>query len=183
MGVIINAVVSPGKAGFIVALFWFDSAHNAWVPIRTRTTDAAGGVTFSYSFSTYPQTLRVHLSAGQVVDGVEYGEYTSEQVTLMNNQDAELYLYPAATEPPPDEPYAVIDDFTVPSSLPAGSAVNVSILLRNAGATGRLDYYIFGNPLNPSTFMFVGGGGASNVPSGASVWDEPDARLGLHPHR
>lgn len=68
--------------------------------------------------------------------------------------------------------YTVIDDFVVPDSLQEGSDVTVSLLLRNTGALGRLDYYLDGNPLNPSDYMFIGGGGAPNIPPGGSVWVE-----------
>jgi len=72
---------------------------------------------------------------------------------------------------PTGEPYAVIDDFIVPDSLPAGSAVTVRILLRNTGALGYLDYYIDGNPVNPDRYTQVEAGRTpASVPSGATVW-------------
>lgn len=93
MGVILNGIVSPAKAGFLVEMWWeipgYPPIKGAW-----ETTSPQGRVQFTPTSSSWPVTFYLVIPAGQVVDGVEYGGYTSEKATLYDTQEADLYLYP-----------------------------------------------------------------------------------------
>lgn len=69
--------------------------------------------------------------------------------------------------------YTVIDDFVVPDSLPEGSDITVSVLLRNAGdAAGYLWVGIDGNYTAPDRYMMIVAGNTPTMQPGASVWLE-----------
>lgn len=98
-------------------------------------------------------------------EGVQYGPYS----TLPAARSA----IDGIIEPPPGEPYTVIDDFVVPESLPAGSDVNVRVLLRNSGgSSGYLTVAIKGNPTSPGSYIGVESGTTypNQVAPGGSVW-------------
>ena len=90
MGVILNGIVAPAKAGFLVEMWWGTPAQVG----AQETTDAQGRVQFTPSASSWPVTFYLVIPAGQIVDGVTYGGYTSEKATLYDTQEADFYLYP-----------------------------------------------------------------------------------------
>ena len=90
MGVILNGIVAPAKAGFLVEMWWGTPAQVG----AQETTDAQGRVQFTPSASSWPVTFYLVIPADQIVDGVKYGGYTSEPVTLYDTQEADFYLYP-----------------------------------------------------------------------------------------
>jgi len=90
MGVILNGIVSPPKAGFLVEMWWGTPAQiGAW-----ETTDSQGRVQFTPGASSWPVTFYLVIPAEQTVDGVKYGGYTSEKATLYDTQEEDFYLYP-----------------------------------------------------------------------------------------
>ncbi len=78
MGVTLNGIVSPAKAGFLVEMWWeipgYPPVKGAW-----ETTNPQGRVQFTPSATSWPVTFYLVIPEGQVVDGVEYGGYTSEE--------------------------------------------------------------------------------------------------------
>jgi len=90
MVVILNGIVSPPKAGFLVKMLWGEPAQiGDW-----ETTDSQGRVQFKPSAIYWPVTFYLEIPADQTVDGVKYGGYTSEKATLYDTQEADFYLYP-----------------------------------------------------------------------------------------
>jgi len=90
MGVTLNGIVTPAKAGFLVEMWWGTPGQVG----AQETTDSQGRVQFTPGASSWPVTFYLVIPAGQVVDGVEYGGYTSEKATLYDTQEADFYLYP-----------------------------------------------------------------------------------------
>ena len=90
MGVILNGIVTPAKAGFLVEMWWGTPGQVG----AQETTDAQGRVQFTPGASSWPVTFYLVIPAGQTVDGVKYGGYTSEKKTLYDTQEADFYLYP-----------------------------------------------------------------------------------------
>ena len=96
------------------------------------------------------------------------GVYTLQAIADSRSDSTTITITEA-----PGEPYTVIDGFVVPDSLPAGSDVNVSVLLRNTGgASGYLSYGINGNPTSPDRYMTVEAGSTYpiKVAPGGSMW-------------
>ncbi|GAH80712.1 unnamed protein product [marine sediment metagenome] len=95
MGVTLNGIVAPAKAGFLVEMWWetpgLEPVKGAW-----ETTDPMGRVQFTPSATSWPVTFYLVIPKGQVVDGVEYGGYTSDKATLYDTQEADFHLYPTA---------------------------------------------------------------------------------------
>lgn len=95
MGVTLNGIVSPAKAGFLVEMWWeipgYPPVKGAW-----ETTNHLGRVQFTPSATSWPVTFYLVVPAEQTVDGVTYGGYTSEKVTLYDTQEADFHLYPKA---------------------------------------------------------------------------------------
>lgn len=93
MGVILNGIVAPAKAGFLVEMWWevpgINPVKGAW-----KTTDSQGRVQFKPGASSWPVTFYLVIPAEQTVDGVKYGGYTSKKATLYDTQEANFYLYP-----------------------------------------------------------------------------------------
>ena len=114
-GVTINVFLSPAKAGFLVWLQWL--SPTGWMDLESGTTDATGKKTWLYYFTSYPQSVRIYLPAGQVIDGVEYEGLTTEPLTLWETQEGDFYLSPPAVGPPPVEPPCV-DPFPWATSGP-----------------------------------------------------------------
>ncbi len=82
---------------------------------------------------------------------------------------ARAWIDGLATEPL----FNTIIDFVVPDSLPEGSDVTVSVLLKNTGGTsGYLFCVIDGNPNNPDDYITVDTGTTSptSVAPGDSMW-------------
>lgn len=163
----VTGIVTPAKAGFLVEFWWGYTVDDMFLA-DDKTTDSAGKVHWRPWSSSWPMKVQLKIPAGQVVGGVEYKYAESGILTAWKDTEADLYLYPEAVAP--SEPYAVIEDFVVPESLPEGSDVTVRILLRNTGALGRLDYYIDGNPRDPDRYIMVEAGGTPTVSPGATVW-------------
>jgi len=90
MGVTLNGIVTPAKPGFLVEMWWGTPAQ---VGVQ-ETTNSQGKVQFTPGASSWPVAFFLKIPAGQTVDGVTYGEYTSEPVTLYDTQEADIYLYP-----------------------------------------------------------------------------------------
>jgi len=90
MGVILNGIVTPAKAGFLVEMWWGTPGQVG----AQETTDSQGRVQFTPGASSWPVMFYLVIPAGQVVDSVEYGGYTSEKATLYDTQEADFYLYP-----------------------------------------------------------------------------------------
>jgi len=92
MGVILNGIVTPAKPGFLVEMWWGTPGQVG----AQETTNSQGKVQFTPGASSWPVAFFLKIPAGQTVDGVTYGEYTSEPVTLYDTQEADFYLYPKA---------------------------------------------------------------------------------------
>lgn len=93
MGVTLNGIVTPAKAGFLVEMWWetlgYPAVKGAW-----KTTDSQGRVQFKPGASSWPVTFYLVIPAEQTVDGAKYEGYTSKKATLYDTQEANFYLYP-----------------------------------------------------------------------------------------
>ncbi|GAI29680.1 unnamed protein product, partial [marine sediment metagenome] len=133
---------------------------------HTQTVELAEGSHYiiygNSAASSYPWHAQIFANGTLIAEGdVVRGSHLRGNFTI------------TVPEPPPGEPYTVIDDFTVPASLPAGSDVNVRILLRNTGdVAGYLTYGIIGNPTSPDSYMSVEEGSTypTSVSPGGSMW-------------
>ena len=96
MGVTLNGIVAPAKAGFLVEMWWGTPGQVG----AQETTDAQGRVQFTPGASSWPVTFYLVIPAEQTVDGVKYGGYTSEKKTLYDTQETDFHLYPKATVNP-----------------------------------------------------------------------------------
>ena len=138
-------------SGLWVAIF-LDAAPAPPVTLKGGETDVNGYYNIKWT-SNYLGNLPIYALAAA------YQGFTSPTIIVK------------IVDAPAGEPYAVIEDFTVPNSLSEGSDVAVKVLLRNAGALGRLDYYIDGNPSNPDNYIMVESGRTPTaVPNGSTVW-------------
>lgn len=139
-----------------------------------RVVDHLGNVLTTADFSLVSGQTLTSVSMGFPMPAYDITIYAQcgYNGTVTDTKGPVTMVVETVPEPPPGVPYTIIEDFVVPDSLPAGANVTASILLRNIGELGRLDYYVDGNPLNPGNYMFVGGGGAPDVPPGGSVWVE-----------
>ncbi|GAI35933.1 unnamed protein product, partial [marine sediment metagenome] len=133
---------------------------------HTQTVELADGSHYviygNSAGSNYPWHAQIFANGTLVAEGdVVRGSHLRGNFTIGEEEP----------EPPPGEPYGVIDDFTVPESLPAGSDVTVRVLLRNIGdVAGTLIYGIDGNPDSPDRYRMVEGGATPVLAPGASVW-------------
>ena len=93
MGVTLNGIVAPAKAGFLVEMWW-EIPEYPPVMGASNTTGSLGTVQFKPGASSWPLTFYLVIPAEQTVDGVKYEGYTSEKATLYDTQEADFHLYP-----------------------------------------------------------------------------------------
>lgn len=102
LSVTLNGIVTPAKAGFLVYLEWPTPPYG-WSSVDSQMTDVNGKVVMMGSAPAWPetpQTYRMNILSGQVVDGVEYGGYISEEVQVWGDSEVDLYLYPEPADIP-----------------------------------------------------------------------------------
>ena len=93
MGVILNGIVAPAKAGFLVEMWWETPGYPP-VMGASKTTGSQGRVQFKPGASSWPVTFYLVIPAEQTVDSVKYEGYTSKKAILYDTQEADFYLYP-----------------------------------------------------------------------------------------
>jgi len=97
MVVTLNVSVTPAKPDLEMTFWWYHDG--AWEKQWGRQTDAAGKVTERFNLRTYPQTMRVTFDPGQVIDGVEYGGYTTPDFVVNDNLAYDISLLPEPVGP------------------------------------------------------------------------------------
>ncbi len=101
-------IVDPAKAGFKVD--YYNTLYTFPLPTPLRkTTDSNGEVKRTWMVGKLPSIGNYwHVPGGQVIDGIEYGEYISEtQIAYNDGEVLTFYLYPKpigeVPEPDPDQ--------------------------------------------------------------------------------